>query len=211
MHTLLAPLASISNEEAEAFFDSVLLIISIPALLFGGAIAVFNAVVLVREARGRRAPSVAPILGGLILFVGATLHPNEAVSRWALLAFVVDPGCLIYLSLGISSELADRWRLRKAARILSLRHQSADSTIEFHLYPHGETLRVERGPKPEARVRMEVAEHEANQRILLRQGELLASRIVRAADGWDLEEADGEPRRLEVLFEAPESDRPRGG
>ena len=76
--------------------EIVILIISAILSTLGGLIAIFNNWILIQQLRGKHSPSVAPFLGGILLMIGLFLFPYYDFSYWALLALVVDYGCVPY-------------------------------------------------------------------------------------------------------------------
>jgi hypothetical protein len=59
--------------------------------LMGGFIAFVNWTIVLAEIRGRRAPSMVPLLGGLLLLLAMLAAPIGWIHRWAPVALLVDP------------------------------------------------------------------------------------------------------------------------
>jgi len=63
-------------------------------LVLGGLVALGNWLCLVASAQSKRHVSMVPFIGGVLAFPGAALVPSIGW-KWALLAFVGDPSCLL--------------------------------------------------------------------------------------------------------------------
>jgi hypothetical protein len=83
-------------------------------LLLGGLfvlIATNNAVLWWREfvLKQERTPSVVPLIGGILGYVGLRASPVEGISNYAWLALLLDVGCGPYLFLGLTFLLPQLW------------------------------------------------------------------------------------------------------
>jgi hypothetical protein len=59
--------------------------------LVGTLLAVGNWGCVVVLIRGKRAPSLAPLLGGLFLLLAIAATPISSIRRWAPLGLLIDP------------------------------------------------------------------------------------------------------------------------
>lgn len=59
--------------------DLILQKVAIGLFVLGGLIALFNGWIFVSQLLGRHVPSVAPFLGGLMLFFGGLIYPDPSV------------------------------------------------------------------------------------------------------------------------------------
>ncbi|MBI4637147.1 MAG: hypothetical protein HY727_12425 [Candidatus Rokubacteria bacterium] len=79
-------------------------------VLLGGSfilVATNNAVVCWREfVLKQESPSVVPLIGGILGYVGLSASPLEVISDHAWLALVLDVGCGPFLLLGLTLILA---------------------------------------------------------------------------------------------------------
>ena len=113
-------------------------IASIALLGLGGLVAGINAWVLVRQLLGKPSPSVAPLLGGVFLFVGALLLPGGFLRPWAVIGLLVDYGCMPYLALSTVSMIRETRQYAEKNRILSLQYEAEQCTGKIHIYPGNE-------------------------------------------------------------------------
>lgn len=89
-------------------------IISILLISFGSLFIVFNFWIFVRSTIFRKhAPSVAPIIGGIITAVGIFLIPVEGVYKFAWIPLILDVACVPYLLLFLMYEIYFKIKERK--------------------------------------------------------------------------------------------------
>ena len=108
---------------------------SIALLGLGGLIALTNGWVLFRQLLGKRAPSVVPLVGGIFLFFGAMLFPNDLLRPLAVIGLFLDYGCLPYLILLSLSMVQEMRRYAEKNRILTLEFETATCTGAIYIYP----------------------------------------------------------------------------
>jgi len=104
----------------------------------GGLLALINAWILIRQLLGKPSPSVAPVLGGALLFTGALLLPGGHLRPWAVIGLFLDYGCMPYLLLASISTVRETRRHAAKNRILSLQYDAEKCAGEIHLYPESE-------------------------------------------------------------------------
>lgn len=120
--------------------DIILKIASIGLVILGGSIALFNGWVLIKQLRGRHAPSVAPVVGGLMLFGGALLYPDSNIREMALLGLIVDYGCLPYVVFASISVYRENRRYAAKNRLLELAIETPNLLGSLLMYPGDEAI-----------------------------------------------------------------------
>ena len=120
--------------------DVILQIASIGLVILGGSIALFNGWVLFKQLSGRHAPSVAPIVGGLMLFGGALIYPDANLITLALLGLIVDYGCLPYILTASISVYRYNRRYSVKNRLLDLAIETPNLLGSLLVYPGDEAI-----------------------------------------------------------------------
>jgi hypothetical protein len=115
-------------------------IASIGLVILGGLIALFNGWVLINQLSGRHAPSVFPIVGGLMLFLGALIYPDSNLIKLALLGLIVDYGCLPYFLSASISVYRDKRRYSVKNRLLDLAIETPNLLGSVLMYPGNEAI-----------------------------------------------------------------------
>lgn len=115
-------------------------IIPIALLTFGGYAAMFNLWICICGWCGKRAPSIAPLIGGVFLYLGAVLFPGGHLRPWAISAFLVDIGSAPYVLGALVYLIVDAKAYGKRERILSLEYETPEFSGEFHVYPNQECI-----------------------------------------------------------------------
>jgi len=100
--------------------------------LLGGLfvlIAINNAVLWWRQfvLKRERTPSVLPLVGGVLGYVGLRASPAEVISNYAWLALLLDVGCGPYLLLGLVFLVPELW---STSRINLLREYLGQQDIK---------------------------------------------------------------------------------
>ena len=172
--------------------ELVLQAVAIGFFLIGGLIALLNAWLLGNQLIGRRVSSVAPFLGGLLLFSGALIYPDPVVRKWAWLGLVVDYGCAPYLLLGFISIWAEERRYSAKNKLLDLAIETPHLTGAIVVFQNNEAF-LEYAWKEGARRGsiMMKARHDAAMQEIELTIEDVVIRLTRADGGWRIQEERG--------------------
>ena len=117
-------------------------IASLALLGFGALAALMNFGIIVQQFRGRRSPSMMPLLGGIALFTGAALYPGGALRHWAALGLFVDIGCVPMFVIGMFNIAYDKWKFAAGRRLLSLAYDAPACSGVLHLFPENDCIRT---------------------------------------------------------------------
>ncbi len=111
-------------------------------VLLGGLfvlIATSNAVLWWRAfvLKQEKTPSVVPLIGGILGYVGLSASPVEAISSWAWLALLLDVGCGPYLLLALTSVLPELWSTSRFNLLRQYLGHQGSRTVQLRLYRRG--------------------------------------------------------------------------
>lgn len=73
-----------------------LLLISIPLILLGSFVTLYNGLVFVQQFHKMSSPSPAPVVGGILFSIGLYIFPNFNFSYYAIVPIFLDLGCAFY-------------------------------------------------------------------------------------------------------------------
>jgi hypothetical protein len=188
--------------------EIALQIASIGLVVLGGLIALFNGWVLVNQLRGRHVPSVAPFVGGLMLFGGVLLYPDSNIRKLALLGLVVDYGCLPYFVLASISVYRESRRHAAKNRLLELAIETPNLIGSVLLYPGGEAILeyAMRDGMQSGSITMK-ARHDAGMREMEIANNDVSIRFARFEGGWTVQEERGWKNQKMSLFNASVQER----
>ena len=192
--------------------ELVLQVVAVGFILVGGLIALFNGWLFVNQLIGRRVSSIAPFLGGLLLFSGALTYPDPVVRKWAWLGLVVDYGCAPYLLLGLFSLWAESKRFSAEKRLLDLAIETPHLIGAILVYPNNDAI-LEYAWKDGVRrgsIIMKARHDAAMQEVELTIQNILI-RIARADGGWRIQEERGWKEDKMSLANASIQERPLAG
>ncbi|MHC4404098.1 MAG: hypothetical protein ACYTG0_30960 [Planctomycetota bacterium] len=170
---------------------------SIAFLVLGGLVAVINAWIFIGQVRGKQVPSVLPLIGGTILFLGALQFPGGTMRPWAWIGMFIDYGCLPYVVMALISVWLETLRYSAKKRILCLEYETDYVEGSIDLFPKSECIykwsMKDKGSY--GSMIMRVQEYVVNARIVLSL-ENICLALQNAGDGWFLERESGwqEPR-----------------
>jgi hypothetical protein len=192
--------------------DLVLQIAAIGLILVGGSIALFNGWLFVNQLIGRPVSSIAPFLGGLLLFFGALIYPDPVVRKWAWLGLVVDYGCAPYLLLGLSSLWAESKRFSAKNQLLDLAIETPHLVGAILVYPNNDAI-LEYAWKDGFRSGSMImkARHDAGLREIELTLQDISIRISRLDGGWRIQEEKGWKEDKMSLASASIQERPLAG
>lgn len=192
--------------------EIVLQIAGIGLILVGGLIALFNAWLFVNQLTGRRVSSIAPFLGGLLLFSGALIYPDSVVRKWAWLGLVVDYGCAPYLLLCLFSLWAESKRFSAEKRLLDLAIETPHLVGAILVYPNNDAI-LEYAWKDGIRRGSMImkARHDAGMREIELTLQDISIRISRLDGGWRIQEERGWKEDKMSLANASIQERPLAG
>ena len=111
-------------------------------LLLGGfflLIATNNAVLVWRQfvLKQERTPSLIPLIGGSLGYVGLRASPVEVISNYAWLALLLDVGCGPYLLLGLTFLLPELWSTSRFNLLREYLGQQGIKTVYLRLFRRG--------------------------------------------------------------------------
>jgi hypothetical protein len=192
--------------------DLVLQIVAIGLFLVGGLIALFNAWLLVNQLIGRHVSSIAPFLGGLLLFFGALIYPDPVLRKWAWLGLVVDYGCAPYLLLALSSLWAESKRFSAKNRLLDLAIETPHLVGAILVYSNNDAI-LEYAWKDGMRSGSMImkASHDAEMQDIELTLQDIWIRISRLDGGWRIQEERGWKEDKMSLANASIQERPLAG
>jgi hypothetical protein len=111
------------------------------AVVFLGILLAFtNAWILIRQLRGKRSPSVVPIIGGIFLCIGGLIFPGGLLRPWAVLGLFLDYGCMPYLIFASVYFIREEIRYAARNRLLTLEYVAPMIKGEFAVYPRNECI-----------------------------------------------------------------------
>jgi hypothetical protein len=113
---------------------------SIALFFLGILIAFTNAWILICQLRGRRSPSVVPIIGGIFLCTGGIIFPGGLLRTWAVLGLFLDYGCMPYLIFVSIYLIREEIRYAARNRLLTLEYVTSMIKGEFAVYPRNECI-----------------------------------------------------------------------
>jgi hypothetical protein len=167
-------------------------IASIGLLGLGGIITVFNGCVFIRQFLEKPSPSVVPIVGGVILFVGALIYPNGLFRAWAVIGLFIDYGCLPYLIFSLISLIHENRKFAEKNRLFSLQYTSSQCDGQFHLYPNNECIHhwKAKDGKSYGSMVMKIINHEAGKLVSIALQNIRVS-MIKKSDQWELDHEEG--------------------
>lgn len=192
--------------------ELVLQIAGLGLILVGGLIALFNAWLFFNQLTGRHVSSIAPFLGGLLLFSGALIYPDPVVRKWAWLGLVVDYGCAPYVLLGLFSLWAESKRFSAEKRLLDLAIETPHLVGAILVYPNNDAI-LEYAWKDGIRRGSMImkARHDAGMREIELTLQDISIRISRLDGGWRIQEERGWKENKMSLANASIQERPLAG
>lgn len=192
--------------------ELVLQIAGIGLILVGGLIALFNAWLFVNQLTGRRVSSIAPFLGGLLLFSGALIYPDPVVRKWAWLGLIVDYGCAPYLLLVLFSLWAESKRFSAEKRLLDLAIETPHLVGAILVYQNNDAI-LEYAWKDGIRHGSMImkARHDSGMREIELTLQDISIRISRRDGGWRIQEERGWKEDKMSLANASIQERPLAG
>lgn len=192
--------------------ELVLQIVAIGFILVGGLIALFNGWLFVNQLIGKRVSSIAPFVGGLLLFSGALIYPDPVVRKWAWLGLVVDYGCVPYILLASYSVWSESRKYSAEKRLLDLAIETPHLVGAILLYPDNDAI-LEYAWKDGVRQGSIIMKgrHDAEIKEVELTNKTISIRIGRLDGGWKVLEERGWKEDKMSLANATIQERPLAG
>ncbi len=106
----------------------------------GGLLATVNARNFLRQLMGKPAPSIAPLVGGGMLFIGGRVFPDPTVQSYAWVGLFLDCGCILYFAGASFSLWQESRRYSSKNKLLWLSYETQTMKGDISVYPEDECI-----------------------------------------------------------------------